>query len=156
MTPWWYQNVIARFSQIMTPVGSFAERSMSSYPQSLGTVTIWIHINFSLQLPLSLAHLCNPPGDFSLSPSSVWSLPSQPHILCLLNFYMHPPPPVDNWSLKYHNNTIKRRRRKMRTKKLYQSSPEALIWSFVLRSDEWRSFFQNTISLWKIENIEKQ
>ena len=44
----------------------------------------------------------------------------------------------------------------MRTKKLYQSSPEALIWSFVLRSDEWREFFQNTISLWKIENIEKQ
>lgn len=95
-------------------------------------------------------HLCNPPGDLAILMEcgprhslTFWAtqLPYTPSTLHLSI--------TGVWNNRKEEGKWER-------KNFYQSSPEALIWSFVLRSDDWREFFRNTISLWKIENIEKQ
>ena len=131
------------FSQILAR-GWFAEweRSMSCCPPSLGTHTICIHLNSLSSSALSLtARLTSEPPWRPPSPPKAIT---QPRITDKLNLSI-----TGIW-----HNEGKTKKENENNKTLSASRGANLV--FCPRVVRMERFFQNTISLWKIENIEKQ
>ena len=86
------------------------------------------HVFNILGDPQVLQEVCGPKQ--AITQPHVRSLPIYSTFMFTLNLSI-------TGVLNMHNTMKRRRRRKKRTIKLYQASPEALIQSFVLRLDEW-------------------